>query len=94
MPNPHSVYMHDTNHKELFSADYRFQSLGLHAGRRPTRSCGLAARGQPGLDRAARSTPRIAKGQRTTSALTHKVPVAWVYLTGWSTRDGVDPLPR
>ena len=21
--------------------------------------------------------------------LTHKVPVAWVYLTGWATRDGV-----
>jgi murein L,D-transpeptidase YcbB/YkuD len=28
MPNPHSVYMHDTNHKEFFSADYRFQSSG------------------------------------------------------------------
>ena len=28
MPNPHSVYMHDTNHKEFFSADYRFHSSG------------------------------------------------------------------
>ena len=28
MPNPYSVYMHDTSHKELFSADYRFQSSG------------------------------------------------------------------
>src|SRR5262249_37103666 len=28
MPNPHSVYMHDTSHKEFFSADYRFQSSG------------------------------------------------------------------
>ncbi len=28
MPNPHSVYMHDTNHKELFSADHRFHSSG------------------------------------------------------------------
>ncbi|MFL6972580.1 MAG: L,D-transpeptidase family protein, partial [Xanthobacteraceae bacterium] len=28
MPNPHSVYMHDTNHREGFSADYRFQSSG------------------------------------------------------------------
>src|ERR1700738_1102488 len=28
MPNPHSVYMHDTNHRNLFSADYRFQSSG------------------------------------------------------------------
>ena len=28
MPNPHAVYMHDTNHKEFFSADYRFHSSG------------------------------------------------------------------
>ena len=28
MPNQHSVYMHDTNHKNLFSKDYRFQSSG------------------------------------------------------------------
>ena len=28
MPNPYSVYMHDTSHKEFFSADYRFQSSG------------------------------------------------------------------
>ena len=28
MPNPYSVYMHDTNHREGFSADYRFQSSG------------------------------------------------------------------
>ena len=28
MPNPHAVYMHDTNHKEHFSADHRFHSSG------------------------------------------------------------------
>jgi hypothetical protein len=31
----------------------------------------------------------IAKGERTDIRLTHKVPVAWVYLTGWATRDNV-----
>jgi murein L,D-transpeptidase YcbB/YkuD len=31
----------------------------------------------------------IAKGQRTDIRLAHKVPVAWVYLTGWATGDGV-----
>src|SRR6266508_2849611 len=30
----------------------------------------------------------IAKGQRTDIRLTRKVPVAWIYLTGWATRDG------
>ena len=28
MPNPHSVYMHDTSHKNLFNADMRFHSSG------------------------------------------------------------------
>src|SRR5436853_119587 len=28
MPNPHSVYMHDTPHRELFSSDMRFHSSG------------------------------------------------------------------
>ena len=62
MPNPHSVYMHDTNHKEFFSADYRFQSSGctrvedprgarhLAAGR--TRRAGAARRSTPGSPRA------------------------------------------
>jgi murein L,D-transpeptidase YcbB/YkuD len=30
----------------------------------------------------------IANGQRSDIRLAHKVPVAWVYLTGWATRDG------
>ena len=28
MPNPYSVYMHDTSHKNLFGNDYRFESSG------------------------------------------------------------------
>ena len=28
MPNPYSVYMHDTNQRNLFSDDYRFDSHG------------------------------------------------------------------
>ena len=68
--------------------------LGLHARRRPARSRDLAAGGQSRAGAAARSMPRIAKGERTDVRLTHKVPVAWIYLTGWVTRDDVDPLPR
>ncbi|MDB5638865.1 MAG: murein L,D-transpeptidase, partial [Bradyrhizobium sp.] len=30
----------------------------------------------------------IATGQRTDIRLTHKIPVAWIYLTGWASRDG------
>ena len=30
----------------------------------------------------------IATGQRSDVRLAHKIPVAWIYLTGWATRDG------
>jgi murein L,D-transpeptidase YcbB/YkuD len=87
MPNPYSVYMHDTNHKNLFSNDYRFESSGC------TRVAGvrdLAAwllQDNPGWSRR-EIDAGIEKGQRTDIKLTHKVPVAWTYLTGWVTRDG------
>jgi murein L,D-transpeptidase YcbB/YkuD len=87
MPNAHSVYMHDTNHKEHFSADYRFQSSGCSRVDDPR---GLATWlleenagwGRREIDAA------IATGQRQDVRLAHKVPVAWIYLTGWATRDG------
>jgi murein L,D-transpeptidase YcbB/YkuD len=43
--------------------------------------------GPPGWDRAAIDAG-IAAGQTKVINLPHKIPVAWVYLTGWVTRDG------
>jgi murein L,D-transpeptidase YcbB/YkuD len=87
MPNPYSVYMHDTNHKNLFSNDYRFESSGCTrvAEVRDLATWLLADNpgwGRPEIDAG------IAKGERVDIRLTHKVPVAWTYLTGWVTRDG------
>ena len=87
MPNPHSVYMHDTNHKNLFSADYRFHSSGC-ARIADVRS--LAAwllADNSGWSRREIDTG-IAAAKRTDIRLARAVPVAWVYLTGWATRDG------
>ena len=88
MPNPHSVYMHDTSHKELFSADYRFQSSGCTRVENPRDLAAWLLEDNPGWSRRDIDAA-IAKSQRTDIRLTHKVPVAWVYLTGWSTRDGL-----
>ena len=88
MPNPYSVYMHDTSHKELFSADYRFHSSGCARVEGPRDLAAWLLEDNPGWSRR-EIDAAIAKGQRTDVRLTHKVPVAWVYLTGWSTRDGV-----
>jgi murein L,D-transpeptidase YcbB/YkuD len=88
MPNPYSVYMHDTDTRNLFAADYRFDS---HGCTRVDNVRDLAAwilqDGPPGWDRAAIDAG-IAAGQTHVINLPHKIPVAWVYLTGWVRRDG------
>ncbi len=91
MPNPHSVYMHDTNHKEFFSADYRFHSSGC-ARVAEVRDLGAwLLEDTPGWSRK-EIDAKIATGQRLDIKLSRKVPVAWVYFTGWATRDGAEAL--
>ena len=87
MPNPYSVYMHDTNQKSLFSDDYRFDSHGCS---RVDNVRDLAAwLLQAELPKWNRTEidAAIATGQHQEIALPKKVPVAWVYLTAWMTRD-------
>jgi L,D-transpeptidase YcbB len=88
MPNPYSVYMHDTDVRKLFADDYRFDS---HGCTRVDNVRDLAAwilqDNLPGWDRAAIDAG-IAGGQTKIINLPHKIPVAWVYLTGWVRRDG------
>ncbi len=88
MPNRYSVYMHDTDTRRLFADDYRFDS---HGCTRVDNVRDLAAwilqNNPPGWDRAAIDAG-IATGQTKIINLPHQIPVAWVYLTGWVTRDG------
>jgi murein L,D-transpeptidase YcbB/YkuD len=88
MPNRYSVYMHDTDVRKLFADDYRFDS---HGCTRVDDVRDLAAwilhDNPPGWDRATIDAG-IATGQTKIINLPHKIPVAWVYLTGWVTRDG------
>jgi L,D-transpeptidase YcbB len=88
MPNPHSVYMHDTNHKEFFSRDYRFHSSGCARVAEVRDLATWLLADNPGWGRGELDAA-IAKGERRTVSLKHKVPVAWVYLTGWVTKDDI-----
>jgi murein L,D-transpeptidase YcbB/YkuD len=88
MPNPYSVYMHDTSHKEHFSVDYRFQSSGCTRVEDPRALAAWLLADTPGWGRR-EIDAAIARGERLDLRLTRKVPVAWVYLTGWVTRDNV-----
>jgi len=87
MPNPYSVYMHDTNQRNLFSDDYRFDSHGCsRVDNVRDLATWLLQEENPKWTRAAIDAA-IATGQRQDIALPKKVPVAWVYLTAWMTKD-------
>jgi L,D-transpeptidase YcbB len=87
MPNPYSVYMHDTNQRNLFSDDYRFDSHGCsRVDNVRDLATWLLQEENPKWTRAAIDAA-IATGQREDIALPKKVPVAWIYLTAWMTKD-------
>jgi len=87
MPNPYSVYMHDTNQRNLFSDDYRFDSHGCsRVDNVRDLATWLLQEENPKWTRAAIDAA-IATGQRQDIALPKKVPVAWIYLTAWMTKD-------
>jgi L,D-transpeptidase YcbB len=87
MPNPYSVYMHDTNQRNLFSDDYRFDSHGCsRVDNVRDLAAWLLQEEMPKWNRATIDAA-IATGQRQDIALPRKVPVAWIYLTAWMTKD-------
>jgi murein L,D-transpeptidase YcbB/YkuD len=87
MPNPFSVYMHDTNQRNLFSDDYRFDSHGCsRVDNVRDLAAWLLQEEMPKWNRAAIDAA-IATGEREDIVLPKKVPVAWIYLTAWMTRD-------
>jgi L,D-transpeptidase YcbB len=89
MPNPYSVYMHDTNQRNLFSEDYRFDSHGCsRVDNVRDLAAWLLQEEMPKWNRAAIDAA-IATGQHQDIALPKKVPVAWIYLTAWMTRDQI-----
>jgi len=87
MPNPYSVYMHDTDTRKLFADDYRFDSHGCTRVDNVRDLAAWILSDMPGWNRAAIDAG-IEAGQTKIINLPHKMPVAWVYLTGWVRRDG------
>jgi murein L,D-transpeptidase YcbB/YkuD len=86
MPNPYSVYMHDTNQRNLFNDDYRFDSHGCSRVDNVRDLAAWLLKDVPQWNRAAIDA-EIATGKQYDIALPKKVPVAWIYLTAWMTKD-------
>ena len=87
MPNGHAVYMHDTPSKNLFNADYRFQSSGCARIADVRDLAAWLLKDNPGWSRRDIDAG-IGSGRRVDIRLTRPVPVAWIYATGWATHDG------
>ena len=87
MPNPHSVYLHDTSHKNLFNADMRFHSSGCARVENPRDLAAWLLQDNEGWGRREIDAV-ITTGERKDIRLARTVPVAWIYLTGWGTSDG------
>jgi murein L,D-transpeptidase YcbB/YkuD len=86
MPNSYSVYMHDTQQRSLFNNDYRFDSHGCSRVDNVRDLAAWLLKDQPKWNRAAIDAT-IASGQHLDIPVGQKVPVAWVYLTAWMTKD-------
>src|SRR5947207_6916531 len=86
MPNPYSVYMHDTSQRNLFADDYRFDSHGCSRVDNVRDLAAWLLKDQPQWNRAAIDAA-IATGQRHDVPVSKKVPVAWIYLTAWMNKD-------
>jgi len=86
MPNPYSVYMHDTNQRNLFNDDYRFDSHGCSRVDNVRDLAAWLLKDQPQWNRAAIDAA-ITTGERHDIPVTRKIPVAWIYLTAWMTKD-------
>jgi murein L,D-transpeptidase YcbB/YkuD len=86
--NPYGVYMHDTSSKGVFGDDYRFISSGCIRVQNVRDYVAWLLRDTPGWDRS-RIDEVIRSGQRIDAKLASPVPVYWVYVTAWSTPDGL-----
>ena len=79
--------MHDTNQRNLFSDDYRFDSHGCsRVDNVRDLAAWLLSEEMPKWNRAAVDAA-IATGAREEVTLPKKVPVACIYLTAWMTRN-------
>lgn len=88
MPNSYAVYMHDTNQRNLFANDYRFDSHGCVRVDNVRDLAAWLLKDTANWDRT-QIDLGIATGQRLDIKLSKSVPVAWVYLTAWMARDGI-----
>ena len=86
--NRHAVYMHDTPEQSTFGKLLRFESSGCVRVENVRDLSTWLLRGTTGWDRRTMEQV-IASGVSTPIELAEEVPVYFIYVTAWSTSDGV-----
>ncbi len=86
-PNAHSVYMHDTPSKSLFSRNFRAHSSGCVRVQNVKQLVTWLLEANQGWD-AGKVAQMELSGARKDVNLKRRVPVYFVYVTAWVTKDG------
>jgi len=86
--NSHSVYMHDTPSESLFGRNVRAASSGCIRVRNIEQLAAWLLEGRAGWSRGRIEYVRE-KGKRIDVSLRKRVPLYFVYITAWATKDGV-----
>lgn len=89
MPNNQAVYMHDTPSKRFFRRNYRFLSHGCVRVKNVYDLAVWLLRDTPGRWNKKAINRQVNRGKRRDVRLSSAVPVAWIYMTGWASSDGV-----
>ncbi|MEK1887218.1 MAG: L,D-transpeptidase family protein [Phyllobacterium sp.] len=87
-PNPYAVYMHDTPQQGVFNKLMRFESSGCVRVQNVRDLNVWLLRDTPGWDRQTMEAT-IKTGVNTPINVSNPVPLHFVYVTAWSTGDGV-----
>ncbi|KQZ98510.1 amidase [Mesorhizobium sp. Root157] len=87
-PSPDGVYMHDTPQQSLFNKLMRFDSSGCVRVQNVRDLVTWILRDTPGWDRQ-HFEAAIKAGENQPVAVTNPVPVHFLYVSAWSTGDGV-----
>ena len=87
IPNPHGVFMHDTNTRGVFGDDFRFISSGCVRLQNVREYVTWLLKETPGWDRQAVERA-VESGQRIDARMSAPVPVYWTYITAWASPDG------
>jgi len=82
MTNPYNVYLHDTNHRDLFGKDKKTLSSGCIRLAEPLKMAHFIMRGHPEWS-PAKEQAILASGNLTNIRTAERMPIQVIYQTAW-----------